>query len=112
MAFAQKQARINFAKGAVSAVVTGRLSGYRDSKSFVIRVRPGQTLRTAQVGDLHDITVYIQGPGGDDTGDSDASCNNRREISPTEAGDYRITVVECRKADAWRGQFRFRISVR
>jgi hypothetical protein len=45
-------------------------------------------------------------------GDSDASCNNRREISPTVAGDYRIEVVECQKADRWRGRFYLRVSVR
>ena len=109
---AQRPTRINFARGARSAVVTGTLSGYRSSRNFVIRVRAGQTLSTAQVGDRHDITIAISGPGGEDVGDSDASCNNRREITPTEAGDYSINVVECRKADAWRGQFKFRITVR
>jgi hypothetical protein len=58
------------------------------------------------------ITIFVKDPNGNDIGDSDASCNNRREISPTEAGDYTIEVVECRKADPWRGRFTFRVAVR
>ena len=112
LASAQRPTRITFARGARSAVVTGTLNGDRSSRNFVIRVRAGQTLSTAQVGDHHDITIGISGPGNEDVGDSDASCNNRHEITPTEAGDYQINVVECRKADAWRGQFKFRIVVR
>jgi len=111
-AFCQRSTRISFARGASSAVVTGSLKGYKQTRNYRIRVRAGQTVRTEQVGDRHDITIYIQGPSGEDIGDSDASCNNRREISPTVAGDYRIQVVECRKADTWRGQFGFRVTVR
>jgi len=110
--FAQKISRISFAKGAISAVVTGNLNGYRQTKTYRIRVRAGQTLSTEQVGGRRDITIYIKGPSGEDIGDSDASCNNRREITPTDAGDYTIYVVECRKADAWQGQFRFRVTVK
>jgi hypothetical protein len=110
--FGQKATRIRFARGATRATVTGTLKGYRDEKVFVIRVRSGQTLGTEQVGDDNHITIYIKGPNGEDVGDSDASCNNRRLIEPTAAGDYRITVVECRKADPWRGRFRFRVTVR
>lgn len=109
------QTRINFKRGATSAVVTGYLNGYRDKKVFLIRVRRGQTLRTAQAkNDLssHYITVFVKAPNGEDVGDSDASCNNRREIEPTRAGDYKITVVECQKADRWRGNFRLRVSVK
>lgn len=111
-ASAQPATRINFRRGARSAVVSGTLNSYRGKRNYVIRVRRGQTLSTGQVGDRHDITIYIQGPNGEDVGDSDASCNNRREITPTVAGDYRIQVVECQKADAWRGTFRFKVTVR
>jgi len=110
--FAQKISRISFARGATSAVVTGNLNGYRQTKTYRIRVRPGQTLSTEQVGGRRDITIYIKSPAGEDIGDSDASCNNRREITPTTAGDYTIYVVECRKVDAWQGQFKFRVTVR
>ena len=109
---AQKATRIRFARRATSAVVSGSLRNYRDKRVFIIRVNPGQTLQTTQVGNSHHITVFIKSPSGEDVGDSDASCNNRREITPTEAGNYQITVVECQKAEPWRGQFKFRITVR
>jgi len=109
---AQKTTRIRFTKGATKATVSGTLNGYRSRRVFIIKVRSGQTLSTTQVGNSHDITIYIKNPAGDDVGDSDASCNNRREINPTDAGDYQINVVECQKADAWKGSFRFRVTVR
>ena len=111
-ASAQRAARITFARGARSSTVTGTLNGYRSEKRYVIKVRAGQTLRTMQVGNSHDITIYIEDPDGEEVGDSDASCNNRREITPTDAGDYHIRVVECQKADRWRGTFRFKVTVR
>jgi hypothetical protein len=109
---AQRSVRIKFARGAENKVVTGDLNGYRSSRTYVIRVRDGQTLSTKQVGDDHQITIFITNANGEDVGDSDASCNNRREVKPTDAGDYRIRVVECQKADSWKGQFKFRITVR
>jgi hypothetical protein len=111
-ALAQRPTRIVFARNTTSKTITGSLNGYHDKKNFVIRVRAGQTLRTTQIGDRHDITIYIAGPRGEDVGDSDASCNNRREVTPTLPGDYSIQVVECQKADRWRGAFKFRITVR
>jgi hypothetical protein len=108
---AQRPTRIRFARGATSATITGTLRGYKDGKTFAIRVRRGQTLSTTQIDDRHDITIFIQSPSGEAVGDSDASCNNRREITPTGSGDYKLTVVECRKADPWRGTFKFRVTV-
>ena len=112
-AFSQAE-RITFKRGARSATVTGNLYSYRSKKVFIIRVRRGQTLRTEQIksdSSNRYITVSIKAPNGKYVGDSDASCNNRREISPTRAGDYRIEVVECRKADPWRGNFRLKVTV-
>lgn len=111
---AAAQQRITFRQGAKQAVATGSLSSYKSKKVFVIRVRRGQTLSTEQFkSDSSNkyITVYIKGPNGREVGDSDASCNNRKEISPTRAGDYRIEVVECMKADAWRGSFKLKVRV-
>jgi hypothetical protein len=112
LAFGQQ--RITFKRGARTAVVTGNLNGYGGKKIFIIRVRRGQTLRTEQIkSDSSDryITVSIIAPNGEEVVDSDASCNNLKEISPTRAGDYRIEVYECRKADRWRGNFRLKVSV-
>ena len=108
---AQSLTRIKFARGAVSASVSGKLKGYSDHKTYVIKVRAGQTLRTTQTGKNY-ITISIKDPNGNDPTDADASCNNRKEVNPTIAGDYTLTVVECQKADAWRGTFHFRVTVR
>jgi hypothetical protein len=110
---AQAQTRVKFRRGAVSANVSGTLNSYKSKRLYVIRVREGQTLRTEQIGRaVRPITIFIMDPAGEGVGDSDASCNNRREISPTTAGDYTIEIVECQKADPWRGRFTFRVTVR
>ena len=112
--FAFSQQRITFKRGVKQTVVTGNLNGYKGKKVFVIRVRRGQTLSTEQIKNNSSsryITVSIKAPNGESIGDSDASCNNRKEISPTDAGDYRIEVYECMKADAWRGTFRLKVRV-
>lgn len=111
----QERTRIRFSRGSYSATVSGSLNGFEQKRSYLLRVRKGQTIRTEQTGrysDSHLITIYISDPNGEGVGDSDASCNERREISPTVAGDYLITVVECQKADPWKGRFTFRVSVR
>jgi hypothetical protein len=108
------QRRITFKRGARTAVVNGTLSGYGGKKVFIIRVRRGQALSTEQIkpdASNRYITVSIRAPNGSAVGDSDASCNNRKEISPTRAGDYRIEVYECQKADPWRGNFRLKVRV-
>ena len=110
---ADAQTRIRFRRGAVRTDVSGTLNGFRGSRTYVMRIREGQTLRTEQIGgSRRPVTISIKDPNGEDVGDADASCNNRREVGPTVAGDYVITVVECRKADPWRGRFTFRVTVR
>ena len=107
----EAQTRIKFHGGSISAAVGGKLSGYRDKRTYVIKVRSAQTLKTERIGNRY-ITIFVRDPNGEIVGDSDASCNDRREIAPTITGDYKIEVVECRKADPWRGRFRFRVTVR
>lgn len=110
---AQSQTRIKFRRGAVGVSLSGTLNSFRGKRSFLIRVRAGQTLKTEQIGSgTRPVTIFVKDPNGNEVGDSDASCNNRREISPTEVGDYTIEVVECQKADPWRGRFTFRVTVR
>ena len=107
--------RIVFEKAATQAIAKGSLKNYDDAKTFTIETRAGQTLRTEQTkagNSLKYITVEITDPSGNAVGDSDASCNNRKEITPTVAGDYKIKVTECRKADAWSGDFRLKVSVK
>lgn len=105
------QTRIKFTRGAVTATASGRLTGFNTAKIYVIRVREGQTLRTKQISGKP-ISIFITGPVGEEVGDMDASCHSNREITPTIAGDYTLRVVECQKADPWRGTFRFKITVR
>jgi hypothetical protein len=78
-----------------------------------MELRAGQTLKTEQIRDensLHYVTVEITDPSGKAVGDSDASCNSRKEIKPTVAGDYKIKVIECKKADPWNGDFQIKVS--
>ena len=113
--FAFSQQRITFKRGTNQAIVTGNLYGYKGKKVFVIRVRRGQTLRVEQIkpdSSNRYVTLSIKAPNGEDVTDSDASCNNRKRISPTRAGDYRIEVYECQKADPWRGRFRLKVTAK
>ena len=111
---AQKATRIEFYKDSTGATVSSNLRNYKDRKVYVIKVRAGQTLKTEQIkGDsTRYVTVSIKNPSGKVVGDSDASCNNRKEITPTVAGDYTITIYECQKADEWRGRFRLKVTVK
>ena len=114
--YGQKTTRVKFAKGATKAVATGNLNGYK-SKSvvFVIRVKAGQTLRVEQLilsKNTHYITFRITNPSGKNATDGEANCNNRKTVENTSAGDYRIGVTECAKADEWRGSFKIKFTVR
>ena len=110
VAFGQKS-RITFSSGATSKVVTGTLRGYKSQRTFVIKVKKGQTLTTENVGKNH-ITIGIDAPKGS-TYDQDmaADCHDRNEVNPTATGDYIITVTECQKADAFKGTFKFKVAV-
>lgn len=106
------QTRINFKRGATSAVVTGTLNSYKTQRTYIIRVRKGQILSTENVGSHH-ITVSVEAPKGVDwEQDMDMSCHSTAEVDPTAAGDYKITVTECMKADPFRGRFRLKITVK
>lgn len=105
------QTRVNFAPGATSAVVRGHMTGFRSKRVYLIRVRRGQTLKVEQLGNTHPVTTTLIDPTGEDVSDMDASCNSHKLVTPTRRGDYRLRVVECKKADPWRGYFRLRIRV-
>jgi hypothetical protein len=110
-AYGQAAQRITFKRGARSAVVTGSLYGFKGKKVYVIRVRAGQILKTGQIGSRHPVTIAVLDPKGEIAADSDASCNDRKETEATVAGNYKIIVTECMKADPWRGSFKFRVRV-
>lgn len=113
---AQRPVRIKFAKGATSTIVSGRLNGYKSKPvEFVIRLKAGQSLWVESLRgrmDTHYVTVDIEDPSGEDPRDMDLSCHSDHNIENTKAGDYKISVSECRKADSWRGSFRLKIEVK
>jgi hypothetical protein len=105
------QTRIAFSRGQTSKVITGKLSGFNSERKFVVRVKKGQTLITAAVKNY--ITIAVEAPPGSIyEQDMAADCHDKNEVTPTAAGDYEITVYECKKADPWRGTFKFRVTVK
>ena len=114
--FGQKAVRVKFAKGATKAVATGSLTGYKSKAVvFVINVKVGQTLSVEQLipdNSNHYVTFGITNPSGEDVTDAEANCNNNKTIENTAAGDYRIEVTECTKADAWSGSFKIKFTVK
>jgi len=110
-ASAQRPTRITFARGTTSKVVTGTLNGYRSHQTYVIYVKKGQTLTTEAVKNF--ITIGVEAPPGSTyEQDMAADCHDKNEVTPTARGDYKISVTECRKANRWRGTFRFKVTVR
>ncbi|MBV9240805.1 MAG: hypothetical protein JO314_02255 [Acidobacteria bacterium] len=111
-ASAQQPTRITFAKGQTKKIVTGTLRGYKSKRTFVVRVRKGQTLTTESINSQ--ITIRVDAPKGAPKYEQDmaADCHDRNEVSPTGSGDYKITVTECMKADAWKGTFRFKLTIK
>ncbi len=114
--FGQKAVRVKFAKGATKAIASGSLTGYKSKAVvFLIRVKAGQTLTVEQVmpeNSSNYTTFGITNPSGEDVTDAEANCNNNKTIENTAAGDYRIEVTECSKADAWSGSFKIKFTVK
>lgn len=110
---AGKAERIKFARGAVSATVTGKLADFDGEKNYVIGVGKGQTMTVEQVkAGSNPVTLGITAPNGEDASDMDLSCNGSKKVSPTMAGDYTINVHECTKADPWKGSYKLKITVK
>ena len=109
---ASAQTRVRFKKGATSAVVTGKLSNYKQKRVFLVRVRNFQTMEIRDIG-AHAVSIWVEGPPGSGyEQDLAADCHGHTDISPTAAGDYRLTVQECQKVDKWQGTFRVKVTVR
>jgi hypothetical protein len=106
--------RIKFAKGASSAIVTGKLADFDSEQNYVIAVGKGQTMTVEQLDSKSDgdVSIYITDPKGENANDMDLSCHSNATVEPTIAGDYNIQVVECKKADPWKGKFAFKVTVK
>ena len=107
--FARPVKRIKVPRGSNKATVSAYLNGFKDSQTFVIRLRKGQRLKLEA---NRSVSLYITDPNGEDASDMDLSCHSRQIVENTKAGDYKIKAVECRKADPWRGSFKLSVNVR
>lgn len=108
-AFARPVKRIKFLKGATRTVAGGYLNGYKDSQTYLIRLRKGQKMTLdASSG----VSLYITDPNGKDASDMDASCHSHQIIEIEKNGDYKINAVECKKADPWKGSFKLTVRVK
>lgn len=104
---------IKFARGAVTATVTGNFTGFDSQQTYSIAVRKGQTMNVEQVNPGNRrTTIWITDPKGADASDADLSCNNKKRVSPTLAGTYLIKVSECMKADPWKGSYTLKVTVK
>lgn len=104
---------IKFARGATSATITGKFSGFDSEQTYSIAVGKGQTMTVEQVkaGNKR-TTIWLTEPKGGDASDADLSCNNQKKVSPTIAGTYTIKVSECMKADPWKGSYTLKVTVK
>lgn len=111
---ASKAERIKFAKGASSATVTGKLADFDGEQKYVISVGKGQTMTVEQLDKKSDgkVSIYITNPKGENANDMDLSCHSNATVKPTIAGDYKIQVVECKKADPWKGSYSLNVTVK
>ena len=66
---------------------------------FLSGVRAGQTMKVEGIGD-HAVSTFLEGPPGSNySQDMAADCHSRADVDRTDAGDYKLTVQECSKAD-------------
>ena len=106
--FARPVKRIKIPRGLTKTTVTSYLRGYKDSQTYLIRVKKGQTL-TLKANRY--VSLYITDPKGDDASDMDLSCHSNQTVEKTIAGDYKIEAVECQKADEWKGSYKLFVTV-
>lgn len=105
--------RITFDKGAVSAQVEGKLTGFEDENEFVIEVSAGQTMTVKKAtDDMEMITIQVMSPLGEQVADMQANCNDNHTIDLKTSGDYSILVTQCMKADEWNNSYKLDVTVK
>ena len=105
--FGQNPVRVRFTKGANSAFVMATLKNYDSKTVLVVSVKKGQTLQIKQIENETNgryVTLIITDPNDEEVTDREANCNNNKTIENILAGDYKIEVIECTKAEAWSGK--------
>lgn len=106
-------APIKFARGAFSTIVTGKLANFDSEQNYTIEVGKGQSMTIKQVDSTgNPVSIYLTDPKGGDANDLDLSCHSNATVSPTKAGIYAIKVVECKKADPWKGSYSLKVTVK
>lgn len=106
--------RISFVPGADHVVITGNLSSFDDAQYFVVDSAKGQTMTIEQLDQQGGgrVSIYVTAPNGANANDMDLSCHSSASVSPTVAGDYAIKVVECKKADPWKGVYGIKVTIK
>ena len=102
--------RIKFARNAVSATISSTLQNHKSKKTYVIKLKQGQTLDIRSVTGSKPITISVTDPKGKNIDDWGADCHSRHQSVTELAGDYTIAVTECLKADAWKGKFTMNVT--
>ena len=93
-ASAQSKARVRFARGATSAVVTATVRGY-GYKDYVVRASAGQEMKVKVNGGASTVFTIFQ-PGGENL-DGATEMDEFHTTLPT-SGDYVIRVMMVRSA--------------
>jgi hypothetical protein len=107
---AGSERRVKFARGRTKAVVSGRLTGARDSAVFVARARRGQRMRVTVVRSAGPVRCAVVSPSGDEEGQPGPGTIFDGEL--TQTGPYRIRVNESPMGEPWRGSFLLSIEIR
>ena len=102
--------RIRFARGAVSATVSGTLYGQHDRRHYILRVRAGQHMKVHVTSTrLTNPQIDVIFPSGEHM-DRDMQ-GTQFETESTQPGDYRIDVYEGMKGDPGKGKYKLWIEV-
>ena len=105
--------RIHFKPGQTEICLHGYLRSRRDTATYVLRVKTGQTIEVKvfcgdKSGDLS-VHTDVFDSSGKSGGDNDMQGNSGFEN--TKAGDYTITVAPSLKDDLRHGRFVINVSV-
>ncbi len=94
--------RVRFARGASSATLTGRITGYQ-MVDYLVNARAGQRM-TVRFSTRGRFTYFlVRGPGSEQNLFDGSTSGNNADFLLEESGDYRIRVFLMRNA-ARRGE--------
>lgn len=100
--------RVSFKRGTSSATLSGRFRTVDDMNTYLLKVKDGQTIKITASAK---VSVFVVDPNGDDATDADLSCNSKKIIDETFAGDYEVQVSPCLKYDNPLGSYKVTLAV-